>query len=169
MPDSLWFKNNKLLFSPSGKLLFCDECPCPDPAPCTCPCGTWPPASWPCGGLVEVYTLAAGSYIEIENYNDTGNTWRWQAVDDIELTADSSCRWANNTTATTQLYIDGTPTGSPFAGWWEVALEDCEWRLYEYIGSGGTYVPKTTDLTPIGMYENWVNGGYQINTNASIS
>ena len=28
------------------------------PAPTSCPCATWPPASWPCGGLNETYNLS---------------------------------------------------------------------------------------------------------------
>ena len=169
--NNQWLANLDLVVS-AIEGLFSEENPCPDEicAPCTCPCeGTWPPASWPCGGLVEVYTLAAGSYIEVENYNGLGQTWRWQAVNDIQLTAYNSCSWDNNTTATTQTYIDGTPIGSPYSGWWEVVLEGCEWRLYEYNGSGGTSVPKTTGQSPVGDYQSWQSGGFQINTNASIS
>ena len=28
------------------------------PAPTSCPCTTWPPASWPCGGLNQTYNLS---------------------------------------------------------------------------------------------------------------
>jgi len=144
----------------------CAEC-CGDLAPCTCPCeGTWPPASWPCGGLVEVYTLAEGSYIELV---DSGVSYRWQATIAVALTATSSCSWTSNLSETnTQLYIDGTPTGPEFVGRWEVFLLDCQWELYQQIGLTD-FVPKTTGQSPAGHYQSRQSGDFQINTNASIS
>jgi len=146
------------------------DCPNFVCAPSTCPCGEWPPASssgaWPCGGLVEVYTLAAGSYIELV---ESGVSYRWQATIDVALTATSPCRWTSNLSETnTQLYIDGTPTGPPFVGWWEVMLEDCQWELFQQIGITD-FVPKTTGQSPAGYYQSRQSGDFQINTNARVT
>jgi len=65
-PDTLWFgEGGGLLFNESGELIFCDECPCDEDedAPSTCPCvGIWPPASWPCGGLLQTYAIPAFTF-----------------------------------------------------------------------------------------------------------
>jgi len=162
-----WLANIDLVVS-AIEGLFSEENPCPDEicAPCSCPCTSWPPSSWPCGGLVEVYTLAAGSYIELV---ESGVSYRWQATIDVALTAAGPCYWTSDLSETnTQVYIDGTPTGPQTVGWWEVMLEDCQWDLYQQFGIA-EFVPKTTGQSPAGYYQSRQSGDFQLNTNAEIS
>jgi len=44
---------NKILRCADGKWKL--DCCAPVPAPNSCPCETWPPESWPCGGLNQTY------------------------------------------------------------------------------------------------------------------
>ena len=49
--------NNSIqLCDTNGKILLCaGNAKIQLATRCACPCETWPPASWPCGGLLEVY------------------------------------------------------------------------------------------------------------------
>ena len=53
-------ETGRLIRDQDGKLVrsATSPCCCFKPVPSACPCtGTWPPASWPCGGLLEQYAV----------------------------------------------------------------------------------------------------------------
>jgi hypothetical protein len=53
-------KGNGPVVDESGRIIDQDNCPC-------CPCETWPPASWPCGGLLENYSLTL-AYVGLQSF-----------------------------------------------------------------------------------------------------
>lgn len=75
------------------------------PVPSECPCDeTFPPASWPCGGLLEVYSA---TYEFEQNHPMGGPTFRLQGGNTKTLTANSTCGWS--ATATLEIrYNDGS-------------------------------------------------------------
>ena len=157
---SLWFKDGKLVFS-GGKLTFCGSCPCN--APCTCPCaGTWPAASWPCGNLLESYSISgqtvvsaptSGSHeyrltsvvVTATNSNPfvVSSTCLWD-VDDVEIeyrTYDGSAwgPWTTTVSPTVFLALIITPT-------------PCRWAIGVRILSTFTGGNKYVGETPVGSY-----------------
>ncbi len=66
----------------------CPDCDCL--IPCSCPCGTYPPASWPCGGLLETYSLTA---FDIFNTLFFYHLRIDPALSPVTLTAYKSCGW----------------------------------------------------------------------------
>jgi len=141
----------------------CAEC-CGDLAPCTCPCeGTWPPASWPCGGLVEEYVLSNGTtsyydgivcYATAQRSGLNSMAVEYRFVGDVTCTATAnSCEWEGPAGSVESRYIgydiDGNP--SVVLDWTAVGpariiLSNCAWT----DGYAGT--TKETGQTPVGEY-----------------
>lgn len=140
----------------------CTEC-CGDLAPCDCPCTSWPPTSWPCGGLVEKYVMSNGttsyydgtpcfatarpgifplsSNFEVRLVGDvtctaTANSCEWEGpADSVEL---RGMTWDMNNNPS--VYVDWYPIGAA-----RILLSNCAWDTV-YGGS------KKTGQTPVGEY-----------------
>ena len=143
-----------------------EECCCQPPAPCECPCETWPPESWPCGGLLEEYsfTLPPRGFMEYDGTTCSGDLLGGLGyrILPCTLTADGTpCTWEG--LAISQITIDD-PQGSPT---WDddyevqitvrlVDTPDCQW-VYEVVRADNqAHVlwsgHKPTGLTPAGQY-----------------
>jgi len=69
------------------------ECCCPPPAPCECPCEIWPPAEWPCEGLLEEYSVNYDSgWITALNPNGTPIG----GVDEVRIVFTSTAKFVVN-------------------------------------------------------------------------
>ena len=140
----------------------CAEC-CGDLAPCSCPCeGTWPPTSWPCGGLVEEYVLSNGttSYYDGAVCYATAQGEPLSAITEFRLVGDvtctataNSCEWEGPAGSVESRYIgydiDGNP--SVVLDWTAVGpariiLSNCAWT------GGGYGTTEETGQTPAGEY-----------------
>ena len=156
----------KLLEGMDGKLVDAetDPCCCEEVAPCECPCGSWPPEAWPCGGLVEEYSISdisvaveeyASSLFDPPSVCGTGSALRSGTLTAdipiiVEMVSDQSCQWFGRG--------DGElafGSGSPITGnQWTVWLHPgCYWRVQ--FDASGLLVEfrKYTGITPIGRYE----------------
>lgn len=155
MPVSLWFKDGQLLFDATGKLIFCEECPCgPPAAPCECPCETWLPSSWPCAGLLEEY--AVEYYIEDGGYKfrgtgtvtaafGSGCLWTWSGTSEVDW--GEGAGWEADSAKSGNVRIENFPT-------------PCRWVFQ--IQTTGSLFPifeKEIGLTPVGSYTEPVTGG----------
>lgn len=144
-------------------------------APATCPCTSWPPASWPCGGLVEEYTisnaftsLVDGATIASAAYYYSDQDGTGTIVDYVETRilndsatatayATSSCTWR---TAYGTLQVRSSSNVDPLA--WETINDPEEevgfyeivgfWAVLPYGGNGDVVGSKDTGLTPVGNY-----------------
>jgi hypothetical protein len=138
-----------------------EEC-CGPPAPCSCPCSPWPPAEWPCGGLLQQYSLSKME-AEIKMYPmDSGcagtpDSWRQvRSKSAVTLTATStSCTWTGSGAFERRNYNFET---NEWGEWIDESLTFCRVELVSslcrwdvsVIGFG---VPKLRGLTPAGKYK----------------
>jgi len=138
----------------------CAEC-CGDLAPCSCPCTSWPPTSWPCGGLVEEYVMSNGttSYYDGTVCYATAQGEPFSFISELRLVGDvtcaataNSCEWEGpaNSVERRDISYDGDGNPSVFIDWRPVSaarilLSNCAWTN----GAGTT---KETGQTPVGEY-----------------
>jgi hypothetical protein len=140
-----------------------EECCCPPPpAPCECPCETWPPESWPCGGLLEEY--AVDIFLRFTEYESetecTGSPfaifeWRVKGGPGV-VSADTTCGWADAELVMEQRAKIGD---GPFTEWEEITPsatvelteinEVCAWKFLVL----GYFFFKDTGSSPIGSYK----------------
>lgn len=164
--SSLWRNTSGDLIRVDGDLIRCDECPCGPP--CSCPCvGTWPPASWPCGGLLEEYSfeLPAWGFANYEGSSCSGDFIEGigNRVLAVTVTAgDTSCTWEG--TGMWQTHIDDPKGGTLNWGDYEevvitVSLVDdpeCRWEVEVASADNPSNILwfgyKLTGLTPAGQY-----------------
>jgi hypothetical protein len=128
--------------------------------PCECPCDPWLPEEWPCGGLLEEYSL--DSYVfktRIFSSNDSCEGdhdyyYEMQLENPITLTAtneyETSCLWLGMGTFKERWSEDGAwITGIP--GSWSVALFDQAWSVKgPGLEDAGTV--KLVGNSPVGSY-----------------
>jgi len=144
-----------------------EACCCPEPeppAPCECPCETWPPETWPCGGLVEdiAFELHPTGYAAYRGPTCSGDFIEGigNRVLPCTLSAgETPCTWEG--VGMWQAHVDD-PNGTPFWGdAFEVSITVrlvgapvCRWEIQVFddndslIWSGH----KPTGLTPAGQY-----------------
>ena len=132
-------------------------CPEPEPAPTTCPCaGSWPPESWPCGGLLEEYSLTS-FYVEyFLSGVATGDLFRVTGPITLSANAAFPCQWVD--AGEFEFYDESIGEWVVQEDWYPVLLElrADGWYVFvdsssnDYVGGGGFY--KTTGLTPVGSY-----------------
>ena len=123
-------QNGKVILHASGGPLLSDLCPC-------CPCDTWPPASWPCGGLKQTYSIAGtrtvltGSLTEDTRVINSGQV--------ITAVSGTRCKWSGYVNCTWNRYrADGTNCFAPTADTFHFSLirDNCGiWRLYHEDGA----------------------------------
>ena len=143
MADEIVYNSGRdaIQMDSSGNIQMGTGCVCC--APCDCPCaGTWPPASWPCGGLVESYDVSF-TWTGYDTYNCTGNDTSCSATITVSADSAGSCVWAGT---------DSSSYCSPF----QVVLglsQECEWSAE--LTSNKFALPtvqKATGSTPVGGY-----------------
>ena len=161
-----WLANIDLVVS-AIEGLFSEENPCPDEicAPCSCPCTSWLTASWPCGDLVEQYTISGtieiyGSQSNCENSINALTTASFSKT----VTAStvnipfSGCwwRWDEDPKPTTGLYqlqLLLNPSSPCFWGVYaryEVSGSRRDASMRKYVGGtpvGSDYVPTCNQYT----------------------
>ena len=134
-------------------------------APCDCPCeGTWPPASWPCGGLVEEYVMSNGttSYYDSAACYATAEGEPLSAISELRLVGDvtvtattTSCEWESSASSVERRDITYDIGGNPsvLLDWYTVGpatinldTSNCIWS------AGGAGAVKETGPTPAGEY-----------------
>lgn len=105
---SLWTKDGSLVLCSDGTTLaYQDTCPCTTCAQ-SCPCSTYPPASWPCGGLYQTYTLAYRQTLTAyANYSACSGTVICTTYHDYSyvVTANAQCSWYGSTTQPTKTCV----------------------------------------------------------------
>jgi hypothetical protein len=138
------------------------ECCCP--APCSCPCGgTWPPESWPCGGLLETYGMEFSKTISSPSNGDT----EYKSDSTITLTASSTsiylpyttCLWSKLDASILSRVYNGSVWGEWTATTSPEALAvragppgDCRWAISIRVGFTFLGGSKVVGLDPIGSY-----------------
>lgn len=163
--------NGSLLMLANGSLM--GECCCGEvPAPCSCPCESWPPESWPCGGLNETYVATNGhvspfdgaSICHREECIDSsppgseaiGNAGEIRIVGSLVFTAggawDETCRWTalgdiqrrsiDKNGVITENWTDTEPFEMNL--FLNTYVEPCRWQLSLAYKQEGT--------TPVGTY-----------------
>lgn len=142
---SAWLgPTGKIIINAGGKAVVCDHCPCG----CACACSPWPPSSWPCGGLLETYSVS-GEY-------DFGSGNPADTFTGITVTAVSGtpCAWAGSGTSdtlgnTVDLYLELSPPGTV------PELEACGFLLGGNVDSEGLHaLDAVTPSVPPGDYVN---------------
>lgn len=146
-----------------------EECCCYLPESCPCE-GVWPPVSWPCGGLLETYSL--NSWLGIEDgptyyrlkspitMSAFSAEWstrscRWRGEGDIEYGPDGST-WYNYDTDVGFL-IDLYSYG------WTVKVDE-----FPGVGPGGVEVQKKHGQTPVGLYnDSSISSGWDVTASVS--
>jgi hypothetical protein len=125
------------------------ECCCPEDAPCSCPCeGTWPPAEWPCGGLLEEYAVVYAVEDGTTKWRGTGTVtavsaaggclWSWSGTSEVDY--GEGAGWEADTSKTGNVRIESFPT-------------PCRWVFQvQAAGSVAPLFEKLTGLTPVGTY-----------------
>lgn len=133
-------------------------------APCSCPCTTsWPPASWPCGGLNQTYSITCTIQFW-DNVPCSGPFVCEETLTTVVSPGGSSCSWQSSQQSTPVcdvLYIIFLNRTSSCGG-----LGSCCWRIifdsgwkpgkpygddieaYKLFGSNpkGTYYVKPSDI-----------------------
>ena len=163
MADEIVYNSGRdaIQMDSSGNIQMGTGCVCC--APCDCPCaGTWPPASWPCGGLVEEYVMSNGT----TSYYDGAACYataegeplsmitEFRLVGDVTCTATTtSCEWEGPASSVERRDVMYDISGNP--GWvtdWytsgaaKINLINSTWD------AGGAGAVKETGLTPVGEY-----------------
>lgn len=151
------------IIAKNGILCNSEEYPCECPPPDGCPCaGAWPPAAWPCGGLVETYAVS---------FNIT-KSWFFEVPRETQyigsgtvtaVSGNGSCYWTSSVlfspgtvTGTVINTIDGV-AGDPQEGeiLFRLSLDTAAAQWQSLIGppvSSGAFAIRTIGLTPIGAY-----------------
>jgi hypothetical protein len=122
------------------------ECCCLEPAPTTCPCSPWLPSEWPCGGLLETYSVSFSITIPFE-----GNDYTYNGSGNILANSTYSCYWLGTVT------LDAVPIDPPDGLDDEVTvsirLTGGVWQCFMFdAGFLAALGEKATGLTPIGTY-----------------
>jgi len=96
--SNIWRDSGNLVRNSEGDVYRGVDCPCDCVIPCSCPCsGTYPPASWPCGGLLETYSVTAWTYTE-GFFGSPTFEWRIPpALMPMTVTATGHCQWESST------------------------------------------------------------------------
>lgn len=160
-----------------GELYLCEPDPLPEKptmgefvpdccVPDTCPCaGTWPPTAWPCGGLLESYSVdwdRVQTYYENFDCGDPVDSIQVYRIKGgpVTVTADSilSCRWESElVTIESRVWADDSWTDweDSFTTKFVVYLGEEKWiGLSGAFGSGGNFA-KLTGGDPVGEYTWW--------------
>ena len=131
------------------------ECCCPS----TCPCeGTWPPSEWPCGGVLETYSLNSilfirdyGGYIyharlkspiTITASSILSQTCLWSGTGQMEASIDDGATFYDSTSGTIAVYW--------FGGQWLINLRFSLISIFDSSGPQFTY--KGVGTSPVGLY-----------------
>jgi hypothetical protein len=123
------------------------ECCCP--APSTCPCEeTWPPSEWPCGGLLEIYSLDSWN----ATIDSLGYLFRLKSPISLTASTPGTCRWFG--TGLTERSTNGGSAWSDFATLsFSLGLGAGGWSVSDTLGTLGPAVcAKVNGQTPIGNY-----------------
>jgi hypothetical protein len=153
--------NGLVRWHPAGAPVVSGGCCCesdePD-APSSCPCDPWPPESWPCGGLLEEYSLDAYVFViryYAPNEDCTGTQvgyYEMQLESPITLTAGEAtpCYW-DGLGAYKERYSEGGSWTTGLNGSWSVSLAEEGWNL---VGPNAADVGavKVVGITPAGSY-----------------
>ena len=155
---ALWRNSNgDLVRKPDDDLVRQADCPdCDCILPCSCPCGTYPPASWPCVGLLETYSATmTGSSLFLES--GCGATyaqreWRLNPSLSQVVTASAKCKWESVANLVQRRAKTGT---DPWGAWTDVGslkvdfVDGAYWRMYfESYG----YMLKASGCDPVGSF-----------------
>lgn len=109
----------------------------------TCPCTTWPPESWPCGGLVEIYHIT-GTIEIYDNITCSGSPVQTINMDlDLPYVPETSCRWSGDDPG--YLYY---PRLTGVTGAWNVEVS---YLYLPYLSYGLANLSKF-GVTPVGNY-----------------
>jgi len=114
-------------------------------APRSCPCGTWPPAEWPCGGLVEEYLVtgtieAHDTVLDCSSPPDETINFSVIVTATVGPPSHASCNWEGaDAKISVNLWLDTVN------GRWVVAVTNIGGTVYW----GSEYAYKTTGLTPV--------------------
>ena len=139
-----------------------EDCCCKPPAPGSCPCESWPPESWPCGGMLE---QISANYVRTSTYfdnasectGDINNIIGFRTNGNVVLTADPDipCMWAAEGTFIQQ--GEGNPIvwGDPVLGIINVRLGTTPQGDFAWIFDQDDIFYKRTGLTPIGEYNEY--------------
>ena len=125
-------------------------------APDSCPCVSWPPDSWPCGGLAEEYNVSNN----LESPHDStmvvvydtcaGGWFEWRVKADAgTVTAvATACRWEGDIL---EYRVNGGAWfDSPLGGRCDVYLLYGKWIIRSLSGDG--HGEKATGQTPAGTF-----------------
>ena len=148
-----------------------DVTPC---FPTCCPCPSYPPASWPCGGLNQSYSVSFDYILEVWSYGSpacsTAPTTTCTGSTALTVTADSSCHWIGT------VVIQPTPPPPwdyrcPGTFTVEISWTASGWKykIYDSFSQAWTEEYKTTGRNPVGSYPNnsvcQFGGYYRLTTN----
>jgi hypothetical protein len=174
--SALWIKGGKLKIAGSGAVYECEDCPCEPDAPCDCPCtGTFPPESWPCGGLLEEYAISNGLVSPydaaaivarvVDSGEDPPLVTEVRLTGAVVATAADLCLWYGGEDAA-EVQERTSPsmtwgTAYTLTGSAEIGLASCAWYC-ELPGYNLTI--KATGLTPIGDYVGGLTDGDEVTT-----
>jgi hypothetical protein len=137
-----------------------------EPAPTTCPCTEVDPAEWPCGGLLETYTITEWQYDY--DHGDTVRIWRLKSPAVVYNVNNSVCLWSvNSVDGDIEYSLDGGATWADVTGagyYFSIGLSSSlGWEVSCQLGTGSIFVEvhKSTGQTPLGFYSEEVryNGG----------
>jgi len=133
---------------------------------CECPCASWPPESWPCGGLNQTYAVTNGYASPVDaaaiilhqdmygNPDCSGDVMAWQewrlSSSQTVTAGDTPCGWAGTTAGNWEARSNTSPTWTAIANI-EISLylDACVWKVVASV----TMV-KNTGQTPVGAYAN---------------
>lgn len=150
----LWRHPDGTLLTNGGTLCRAEEYPCECPAPCACPCGgTWPPAEWPCGGLLETYSV--NSFIRYTTSALTTPEIRLKNPASITATyiGPGRCHW-ENLDVVLQYWDSVDETWVDYEATGRVGISHfCrEWSIGIGFANFTTFANKFTGLSPVGDY-----------------
>lgn len=149
-------------------------------APCACPCASWPPKSWPCGGLNETYAIDNGL---TSPYDASAIFWRMTSGADwteyrlsspvIVAAHDSvSCLWVGDGQVEIRAFVGGVLydwTALPNTWTFTMTLNTvapCFWGISASFDAPGTKPPgavKDVGMTPVGAFLSGDNAcGYTV-------
>ena len=141
------------------------------PAPPGCPCTSWPPSEWPCGGLVEQYSLTINAHGSVD-YQNTNCAHppdiefeMQQSSGVLNAIPSSACLWSGSFTTNSRVrFFDysndewGPWSDNSTVQDYSVSLQAGKWVLKVFNTTIGE---KTTGSTPEGTYlpiVPWVQG-----------
>lgn len=122
---------------------------------CPCKCADWPPAEWPCNGLLETYSV---------NFSTTVNSPSFDAIEfrfiSQNVTASSTqCQWIGEDVDYESRQWNGSAWGSWIAATTDLYLWlDCEstpfrWRIgLRPLNTNNINADKLSGAFPVGTY-----------------